>query len=412
MPKKYLGKNVLEAARERIAYTFDNFPKIYLSFSGGKDSTVMLHLVMDEAQKRGQKIGLFFVDWECQFTATITHIKAMFDLYKDNIEPYWVSLPIMTDNACSVFEPTWKCWDEDKENLWVRQKEKTSIRDKSFFPFYFDNITFEEFTPLFAKWFSEGERCANFVGIRTVESLNRFRAISAAKDTVEGNMWTTNIVDDAWSVYPIYDWNTEDIWTYNGKFQKPYNPLYDIMHKAGMSIHQMRIDEPFGDTSRKSLWLYQVVEPKIWAKITARIAGANTVNEYGRERGNILGNQTISLPAGHTWKSFAMYLLQTMPPKTSEHYLNKITLYLKWYAERGYPDGIPDEEPWELREIVPGWRRICKTLLKNDYWCKNLGFSITKSSAYEKYLNLMRRRRSEWNIFSPDKIKANGIHPD
>lgn len=65
--KQYLGLNVLEAARQRISWTFDVFPRIYVSFSGGKDSTVMLHLVMDEAIKRGRKIGVLFVDLEGQY---------------------------------------------------------------------------------------------------------------------------------------------------------------------------------------------------------------------------------------------------------------------------------------------------------------------------------------------------------
>jgi len=401
MPKIYLGKDVFTAANERISAVFENFNKIYISFSGGKDSTVMMHMVMEEAIRRGVKVGVFFVDWECQFTQTIDHIRFMFHKYRDHIEPYWISLPILTDNACSVFEPTWKCWDEDKRSIWVREKEPGTFCDASKLPFYFPNMTFEEFTPLFAKWYSNGEPCANFVGIRSGESLNRFRAIAANKVRFNNFKWSTNVVDNCWSFYPIYDWNTSDIWVYNGTQRKEYNPLYDVMHRAGLSIHSMRIDEPFGDTSRKGLWLYQIIEPKMWAKITARVSGANTVNEYGRTRGNILGNQTISLPAGHTWESFAKYLLETMPPKTAEHYKNKISIYLHWYKVRGYPDGIPDEEPWELRDTVPGWRRICKALLKNDYWCRGLGFSITKSSAYEKYLNLMRRRRTEWGIFNP-----------
>jgi len=405
MPKIYLDNDVYSEAQKRVSAVFDSFNKIYISFSGGKDSTVVAHLVMEEAIKRGVKVGMFFLDWECQFTQTADHIRDIYKMYADYIEPFWINLPIMTDNACSVFEPTWKCWDEDRQDLWVRPKEKGAINDKSFFPFYFDNITFEEFTPLFHKWYSQGEPCANFVGIRTAESLNRYRAIAARKERFNDFKWSTRVVDECWSFYPVYDWNTEDIWIYNGKFKKKYNPLYDVMHKAGLSIHQMRIDEPFGDTSRRGLWLYQIIEPKLWAKITARVAGANTVNEYGRERGNILGNQTISLPKGHTWQSFALYLLNTMPPKTSEHYKNKIAIYLKWYEVRGYPDGIPDEEPWELRDSVPGWRRVCKCLLKNDYWCRTLGFSITKSSAYEKYLNLMKRRKQKWGIFNDEIIE-------
>ena len=72
--KRLLGKSVLDAARERIAWTFDTFPRVYVSFSGGKDSTVMLHLVMDEAIKRGRKVGVLFVDLEGQYRRTIEQV--------------------------------------------------------------------------------------------------------------------------------------------------------------------------------------------------------------------------------------------------------------------------------------------------------------------------------------------------
>ena len=69
--KVYQDKSVLTATRERIAESFDNFERLYISFSGGKDSTVMTHLVMEEAKKRGRKVGLLIIDLEAQYTATI-----------------------------------------------------------------------------------------------------------------------------------------------------------------------------------------------------------------------------------------------------------------------------------------------------------------------------------------------------
>ena len=45
--KKYLKKNVYKAAKERIEFIFANFEKIYISFSGGKDSSVLLNLALD-----------------------------------------------------------------------------------------------------------------------------------------------------------------------------------------------------------------------------------------------------------------------------------------------------------------------------------------------------------------------------
>jgi predicted phosphoadenosine phosphosulfate sulfurtransferase len=402
MPKNYLTENVFDASVQRIKYTFDNFEKIIISFSGGKDSTVLTHLVMEEAKKRNKKVALFFVDWECQFHLTISHIESIYKLYENYIEPYWCAVPIKTWNGCSQFEPEWTAWEESKAEIWVREKNKLSIKDTMFFPFYYYGIMFEEFAPLFAKWYSDNKTCANFMGIRSQESLNRYRAISKdSQHCYNGKKYTTKIVDNCWGVYPIYDWNTEDIWRYTGKYNKTYNQLYDRMHKAGLSIHQMRIDEPFGDTQRRSLWLYQIIEPTTWAKMVLRVAGANTGQLYSKEMGNILGNSKVTLPNGHTWQSFAKSILETMPNKTSEHYKNKISVYIKWYMNRGYPNGIPDESDYKLESIgkAPSWRKIVKTLLKNDYWCKGLGFSPTKTSAYSKYLDLMRRRRKEWGIF-------------
>jgi predicted phosphoadenosine phosphosulfate sulfurtransferase len=132
-----------------------------------------------------------------------------------------------------------------------------------------------------------------------------------------------------------------------------------------------------------------------------RVSGANTGQLYSKEMGNILGNSKVTLPAGHTWQSFAKSIHETMPVKTGEHYKNKIAVYINWYMKRGYENGIPDESDYKLESIgkAPSWRKIVKTLLKNDYWCKGLGFSPTKTSAYSKYLDLMRKRRKSWGIF-------------
>lgn len=403
MGRKYLSKSVLDAARERIEYTFDNFNRIYLSLSGGKDSTVMFHLVMEEAVKRNRKIGIFLLDWECQFEMTMSHIGELVTEYSEYIDLHWVCLEIETMSACSAFEPLWRSWDEEKKNLWTRQKPDKAITDPEYYPFYYKGITFEEFVPLFGKWYSQGEDTACFVGIRSQESLNRWRSISRDDVTrFDNKCYTTNAIDDVWNVYPIYDWKVEDIWTYIAKTDKPYNKVYDRMHQAGLSYSQMRIDEPFGDEARKNLWLYQIIEPITWSKFTARMAGINNAALYSQDRGNILGNGKVSLPEGHTWESFANFLLDSMPPSTSNHYKNKIAVYIKWYTDRGYPDGIPDEGDYKLEQKgkIPAWRQIVKTLLKNDWYCQTLGFGVTKSSNYEKYLNLMRRRRESWGIYS------------
>ena len=401
MPKNYLNIDVLSAARQRISRVFDDFPRIYVSFSGGKDSSVMLHLVMEEAIKRDRKVGVLLVDLEGMYKITIEHIQHMYDLYADHIEPYWVCLPIRLRNAVSVFEPRWMCWEPGKEDVWIRKPPDMAITDESYFPFFMRGMEFEEFVPEFGKWYGRGNLTACFVGIRADESLNRYRTIKGNKSTFEGLQWTTWIGDGVYNIYPIYDWKVSDIWLYNTRYQKPYNKLYDYMHQAGLTPSQMRICQPYGDDQRKGLWLFHVIEPETWARVVARVNGANQGAMYVRETGDIMGNIKIIKPEGHTWKSFAELLLASMPPQTKEHYENKIAVFLHWWQERGYPDGIPDEEDIHLEAAkkVPSWKRICKALLRNDYWCKGLSFTQTKSTAYEKYKKVMKRRRQAWGIF-------------
>ena len=397
MAKKGMGISVLEAARRRIAAVFDDFPRIYVSFSGGKDSSVMVHLVMDEAIKRGRKVGLLFVDLEAQYAMTIKHVEDIYAKYASHIEPYWCSLPIHLRNAVSQFEPQWVCWEPGREDDWVRKPPQIAITDESYFPFFKRAMEFEEFVPEFGKWFSRGKLCACFVGIRSDESLNRYRTIAGKKATFEDRQWMTWVGDSVYNAYPIYDWRTEDIWTYNGKFRADYNRLYDRMHQAGLSIHQARICQPYGDDQRKGLWLFHVIEPETWGKVVARVNGANQGALYVQESGNILGQRKISKPPHLTWREFAETILASMPSATAEHFKNKIAVFLKWYQDRGYPNGIPDEGGANSKE-APSWTRICKALLRNDYWCKGLSFSQHKTEAFAKYQKLMKKRRAEWNL--------------
>lgn len=400
--KKGLGVNVLQASRERISWTFDNFEKIYVSFSAGKDSTVMLNLVLDEAIKRNRKIGVLLIDLEAQYKLTIDHAAEFFEKYSAYIEPYWICLPLHLRNAVSVFEPFWKCWDPDRKDAWVRDIPEQAISDVNYFDFFRPGMEFEEFVPEFGRWYAQGKSCACFVGIRSDESLNRYRTISGKyKRGVEGKNWTTLVVDDVYNIYPIYDWKTEDLWVYHAKNKdRSYNRLYDYMHLAGLTIHQMRICQPYGDDQRRGLWLFHLIEPETWAKVVARVNGANGGALYIQEWGNVNGYRKITKPEGHTWKSFATLLVNSMPPKTKEHYENKIFLFIKWWESRGYPDGIPDEADYQMEQKkgVPSWRRICKSLLRNDYWCKGLSFTQHKSDAYKRYLDLMKRRKQEANF--------------
>lgn len=415
MLKEPIGIDVLTAAKQRITWTFDKFDRVYLSFSAGKDSTVMLHLVAEEARKRKRKFGLLLVDLEGQYKLTIDHALKCVGMYEDCIELFWVCLPIHLRNAVSVYEPFWMCWDPDAKEVWIRQPPDQAITDETFLPFFRKGMEFEEFVPEFGEWYAKGQSCACFVGIRTDESLNRFRTIvQSKKETFEDKRWTSKITENVFNIYPIYDWHSSDLWIYHAKHRdKPYNKLYDRMHQAGVPMGHMRICQPYGDDQRRGLWLFHLVEPETWARVVSRVNGANGGALYMQEWGNINGYRGITKPKGHTWQSFAELLINSMPPKTRTHYKNKVLLFQKWWMERGYPEGIPDEAAYEMEAArrAPSWRRVCKSLLRNDYWCKGLGFSQHKSAAYKKYLDLMKRRKEEWGITQQELAFTKACQP-
>lgn len=399
MARRALGIDVLTAARQRIATTFDLFPRVCLSFSGGKDSSVLLHLTMEEAVRRGRKVGLLFIDLEGQYALTIEHVAEMFRRYRDHIDPYWVALPLHLRNAVSMHQPYWVCWDPDARNAWIRTPPEIAITDPGRWPWFRHAMEFEEFVDEFARWYSGGEMLASLVAIRTQESLNRWRALaSTARQRLEGHAWTTWKGGQVFNCYPIYDWSTEDVWRAVARFGWPYNRLYDLMWQAGIGIHDQRICQPYGDDQRKGLHLFHVIEPETWSRLLDRVMGANTGALYAHQTGDMMGRISVSLPAGHTWESYARLLLDSLPPAARSNYVDKIETFIQWWAERGYAEGIPDEADPELeaQRRVPSWRRIARVILRNDFLCKGLSFSQQVSGAHDKFQRVMAARRRKW----------------
>lgn len=395
--KRYRDVNVLEAARKRIGLVFDAFDRVYVAFSGGKDSSVMLHLVMETAIARGRKVAVMYIDFEAQYHDTIRHVEEMLDLYRDHIDPHWICIPMLLRNALTNYEPRWTCWDPEKRDIWVREKPK-AYKSEDDYPFAAPGMEFEEFIILFGQWYGQGEKTAGFIGIRAQESLHRYCAVATweKRDLMfDGHRWTTKIVDQVYNCYPIYDWLVEDIWRYHAMYPAaPHNRIYDKMQMAGVPLSQQRLCQPYGDDQRRGLWLYHLLEPQTWFKVVARVNGANSGALYIEENGNINGYNKITKPPQHTWKSFCNLLLQTMPKATREHYTIRFKKFIYGWHNRGY-SRIPEEAPPELEAKcwAPSWRRMCKVLLRNDYWCKGLGQTQPKSKAYQDYKEMMKAKK-------------------
>ena len=122
MTKGYCDINVYDAAQQRFQYLFREFDNIYVSFSGGKDSGVLLNLLLDfkRANYPDRKIGVFHQDFEAQYTVTTEYVTRTFEKLDGECDLYWVCLPMATRTALSSYEMFWYPWDDTKEELCVR----------------------------------------------------------------------------------------------------------------------------------------------------------------------------------------------------------------------------------------------------------------------------------------------------
>lgn len=348
----------------------------------------------------------------------------------DLLDVYWCCLPITLPCTVSSYAVEWRCWGETDKDRWIRPMPKDDYIvniDNHPFDFFEENMNYDEFWDGFAEWYSQGERCANLIGIRTTESLNRFRAImNDRKETLHGQMWTKKNTAHTYNVYPIYDWRTEDIWTANAEFEWDYNKLYDVFYMAGVPVHSMRVASPFMSESKSSLGLYRVIDPHVWAKLCARVQGANFIATYGKQ----LNYNSFELPKGHTWKSFVKFLLETLPDEVAENFKKRFIQSIKFWGRVGrglpvevvedmrkagirfYVNGttphggnklprvripVPPDHVDELKahnSMVTSWKRFALTIMKNDHTCKYLGLQPTKEQAQrqreitEKYKNV------------------------
>ena len=297
------------------------------------------------------------------------------------------------------------------------------------FPFYNEDMWDYQFQLLFAGWLHEkkqaGRTCC-LIGIRTQESFNRWRAIhiKSKVQTYRRLKWVHQVMPRVYNAYPIFDWKTKDIWIANGKFQWDYNHLYDLYYQAGVPLEKQRVASPFISQALASLKLYRAIDPDMWGKMIGRVNGVGFAGLYGGT--SALGWQSVKLPKGMTWKSYMEFLLKTLPEKTRNGYLQKLSVSIKFWRDKG---GCLAEETIEkLQQIgitiqvekstnykkkkkpvrmeylddidipefkeLPTYKRVCICILKNDYYCKYMGFSLNIHERKQKE-NILQLYNSE-----------------
>ncbi|MFZ5986376.1 MAG: phosphoadenosine phosphosulfate reductase family protein [Bacillota bacterium] len=296
----YFNTNVLEESQKRIKFIFDNFQNIIVSISSGKDSNVLYHLCLKEAEKRSRKVKVFFLDQEAEYKGSITLIRQLMN--HPSVIPLWYQVELFMTNATSYKSYFLKAWAIGEE--WMREKEDIAIKEiNKYYPKRFYS---------FFEWLEkeQTEPTAFMIGLRSKESLNRFRAVTKTSG-FNGIPWSTQTKSPfSYRFYPIYDWTFGDIWKFISDNNIPYNEVYDKMYcKLGKKINSIRISNLIHEKSFRCLNELQEIEHDTYEKLCRRLQGVHTAALYCKED-MIYNNKRLPSSFKH-WKDYRDYLLES-----------------------------------------------------------------------------------------------------
>lgn len=321
----YLDINVYDAALDRIRFVYDHCDDVIVSMSGGKDSTVVLHLARIVAAERGQlPVKVYWLDQEAEWQATADYMRAV--MSAPDVAPYWFQIPFRLSNSMSHENNYLHCWDPAARELWIREQDPLSIKVNPLAP----QDRFKFLVKNLPSAICAGKKHVGvLVGIRIAESLMRrymLMTTSAGGSGWHGVMWCHgNMIANTRTWWPIYDFEDQDVWACIAKNGLPYNQVYDSFYRYGISGRGMRVSALIHETSWQALRLLQEVEPRTYDRYLQRVPGAST---FGHLIDDIVPHKLP--PYFVTWLEYRDYLLQHL---VEPEY--RATFVSRWTNQRG-----------------------------------------------------------------------------
>ncbi len=382
--KIYKQQNVFDAALDRIRYLFDEFENIIVSFSGGKDSTVVLNLAMMVAKEKNRlPVKVLFIDQEAEWSAVIDYVRTV--MYNPLVEPWWMQIPLRLYNSTSTTENWLHCWNPDDQDKWVHPQDPISKKINRYgsdrFVKLFEKIVATEFPD---------KKTAYLAGMRTEESHGREMGLTGGltyKSITYGTQLSKRL--QHYTFYPIYDWCLQDVWKAIHDNKWPYCSVYDAFYSYGIAPRDMRVSNVHHETAVRTLFMLQELDPVVWERLTKRIAGINTAGQL--KSASITTPKT--LPYMFTdWTEYRDYLLENLCTDDN----------IKQDFSKKFAAG---DTIYQHQLIRDAFSKVCITaILVNDSGAKLANFRVDPEvNAYRRF---MEGKIHEKNVINPYILNA------
>lgn len=255
--------DVVTASRQRVQNVFKKAKKVYLSFSGGKDSLCMTSIVYDlilEGKIDKSKLTVIFIDEEGIYPSMVKHTENWREKFIRIGVPFdWYCLPfkqVCTLDTLSAGE-SWITWEPGKEDVWMRTPPPYAIV-KSEFLHYAGEMNYQTFCE---------KRCndgISLIGTRVAEAYTRLQSIASLDPDI----------DKVHKFFPIYDWKDTDVWLYIKEHDLSFPEIYMRLYEAGVAKKNLRLSAFFGDKTTQGLRWVAETDPDLWERIEKRMPNA------------------------------------------------------------------------------------------------------------------------------------------
>ncbi len=257
-------KTVLEASKNRIEHIWNNNDRVFVSYSGGKDSITLANVILEtgaEGRIDLKKTHWLFVDEEAIYPCVERVVRNFRSRVMGmGMKFYWYCMPFRHFSALNKLkqDESFICWDPRAKGRWVRDMPSFAITGHK------DFVIGESYQEFLSKILGDAP---SVIGLRANESMQRRMAISQMSGS-------------SGKLYPIHDWTDGDVWKYIRDRNLEIPDAYIYMYKTGTAKGKLRISQFFSVDTIASLVKMVEFYPDLYQKIINREPNAYLAMMY------------------------------------------------------------------------------------------------------------------------------------